>query len=173
MGILQKMRLGGAGARYTSYFFIYMIFLACWIFLLTTPADDIVRDILDDVALVYGSRTFITNSVASIMFMFPPFLIVLYGWFVDKGFRNYHKLPMNESVLEQYYELEADGFSRAYPELVADTEARVKEEIARENAMMNSTASNIDKTDIGYWFDLLQKGAITQEEYEGKKVELM
>jgi hypothetical protein len=173
MGILQKMRLGGAGARYTSYFFIYMIFLASWILILVVPADDIRLDLIHKVALVYGKRTFITISVEIIIFFMPPFLVVLYGWFVDRGFRNYHKLPMNESVLEQYYELEADGFSRAYPELVADTEARVKEEIARENAMMNSTTSNIDKTDIGYWFDLLQKGAITQEEYDAKKVELM
>ena len=56
MGILQKMRLGGAGARYTSYFFIYTIFFMAWIFILTTPADDISTDFMNNVALTYDNN---------------------------------------------------------------------------------------------------------------------
>jgi hypothetical protein len=33
--------------------------------------------------------------------------------------------------------------------------------------------AEIDKTDIGYWYELLQKGAITEEEYNKKKEELL
>lgn len=31
----------------------------------------------------------------------------------------------------------------------------------------------VDKRDIGYWFALFEKGAISREEYEVKKAELM
>jgi hypothetical protein len=39
----------------------------------------------------------------------------------------------------------------------------------KSNAQTNSS----DKTDIGYWHELLQKGAITEEEYSKKKEELL
>ena len=31
----------------------------------------------------------------------------------------------------------------------------------------------INKNSLGYWFDLKEKGAITSEEYEKKKLELL
>jgi len=73
----------------------------------------------------------------------------------QRSFRKEYGLPLNEDIYYEFMELEEDGYRRTYPEIVANREARIKEEIARENAMMNSTASNIDKNDIGYWFDLL------------------
>lgn len=42
------------------------------------------------------------------------------------------------------------------------------------NVRKNANSSNSsDKTDIGYWHELLQKGAITEEEYNKKKEELL
>ncbi len=42
------------------------------------------------------------------------------------------------------------------------------------NVRKNASSSNSsDKTDIGYWYELLQKGAITDEEYNKKKQELL
>lgn len=42
------------------------------------------------------------------------------------------------------------------------------------NVRKNASSSNSsDKTDIGYWYELLQKGAITEEEYNKKKEELL
>jgi hypothetical protein len=42
------------------------------------------------------------------------------------------------------------------------------------NVRKNTNSSNSsDKTDIGYWYELLQKGAITEEEYNKKKQELL
>lgn len=32
---------------------------------------------------------------------------------------------------------------------------------------------SVDKSDIGYWFGLFEKGAISKDEYEAKKRELM
>jgi len=171
---LARLTYGGTTKRMIGNVLYFLMFLGVWMLVMFVPLQDVAEGFLKKVALIYGKKTFITNSVASVMFLMPPFLIVLFMELKQRSFRKEFGLPLDDEILEQYYELEADGFSRTYPELVADTEARIKEEIARENAMMNSTASsNIDKTDIGYWFDLLQKGAITQQEYNAKKMELM
>ncbi|WP_457750278.1 SHOCT domain-containing protein [Sulfurimonas sp.] len=53
----------------------------------------------------------------------------------------------------------------------------VDEQVRREKKAMEktygSTSTTTNKTDIGYWHDLLQKGAITQDEYDAKKNELI
>ena len=46
----------------------------------------------------------------------------------------------------------------------------IKEKQQRQG---DSTSATIDKNDLGYWHDLLQRGAITNDEYEVKKKELL
>jgi hypothetical protein len=43
----------------------------------------------------------------------------------------------------------------------------------RNTVIVKQESNEVDKSDIGYWFSLLEKGAITKEEYEAKKAELM
>ena len=51
----------------------------------------------------------------------------------------------------------------------------VNERVAREKKAfeINGVNQGVDKNDIGYWHGLLKSGAITEEEYEVKKKELM
>ncbi|HUH42341.1 MAG TPA: SHOCT domain-containing protein [Sulfurimonas sp.] len=70
----------------------------------------------------------------------------------------------------------ANGLS-IYKNVKAELEQmELNERIAKEhkafvaNGLVKESA---DKKDIDYWFGLLQKGAITQEEYEVKKRELI
>lgn len=53
----------------------------------------------------------------------------------------------------------------------------VDERVAKEhkayvnNGLVKEVA--VDKSDIGYWFGLLEKGAITKEQFEAKRAELL
>lgn len=48
-----------------------------------------------------------------------------------------------------------------------------REKIAYEKNRLSQAGDVVDKTDIGYWHELLQKGAITEDEYAAKKKELL
>ena len=56
-------------------------------------------------------------------------------------------------------------------QLNADYEVKL-EETAKKNYNKDNN-NNIDKSDLSYWFDLKEKGAISDDEYEIKKKELM
>jgi len=52
--------------------------------------------------------------------------------------------------------------------------ARLREQLLKDrNTIVVKQEGGVDKDDLGYWHSLLEKGAITQEEYEKKKRELL
>lgn len=72
----------------------------------------------------------------------------------------------------------ANGFS-VYGNIREELEQReIDEQVRKEHKAFVANGlvkggESVDKSDIGYWFGLLKDGAITQEEYEVKKRELM
>lgn len=70
----------------------------------------------------------------------------------------------------------ANGLS-IYKNIKAELEQmEINERVAKEHKAFVANGivkESVDKKDIDYWFGLLQKGAITQEEYEVKKRELI
>ena len=70
----------------------------------------------------------------------------------------------------------ANGLS-IYKNIKAELEQmELNERVAKEHKAFVANGivkESVDKKDIDYWFGLLQKGAITQEEYEVKKRELL
>ena len=49
----------------------------------------------------------------------------------------------------------------------------IAERLEKEQNTVVVQSNEVDKNDIGYWFSLFEKGAITKDEYEAKKAELL
>lgn len=75
-----------------------------------------------------------------------------------RKFRRSHGLSVYGNIREELEQREIDE--------------RVKKE---HKAFINNglAKDGIDKNDIGYWFGLFEKGAITKDEYESKKAGLL
>lgn len=93
--------------------------------------------------------------------LFAPVILPLIFW--ERSIRKFHR---------------KNGLS-IYANIAAELEQReINERVAKEhkafvaNGLVKS-GDSVDKSDIGYWFGLLKDGAITQEEYDRKKAELM
>jgi len=54
-----------------------------------------------------------------------------------------------------------------------DVRDRLKREANTVIIEQTIVSNEVDKGDLGYWHDLLEKGAITTEEYEAKKAEIL
>ena len=93
------------------------------------------------------------HGILGLIFIFAPIIFVTFLERQAIKFRKKHNLSIYIGVHKE----------------VRDINDRLERE--RNTIVVNS--NEVDKSDIGYWHSLLEKGAITKEEYEVKKAELM
>ncbi|WP_170175807.1 SHOCT domain-containing protein [Sulfurimonas crateris] len=148
------IQTGGFGARLFGYFLFFIPASLLYIFVIFIPSKGF-GGILD--FSKNPPENIITITLAIIAISAPVILpFVLWERSIRK-FRRKNGLSIYKNVRE---ELEQIEFNKEY----------AKEAKAREAF---ETSKSSDKMNINYWFELLQKGAITQDEYEAKKRELL
>ena len=74
-----------------------------------------------------------------------------------RAWRKKHNLPANKNITRELMQMELDQ----------------QIDMQQKALKKAGVGQSVDKSDLGYWHDLLQKGAITAEEYEVKKKELL
>lgn len=101
----------------------------------------------------------------------PEIVVVLFSFLV---------IPISLLVLWEKYVVRAGRKAKGldiYKDISADLEQmKIDEMVAKEHkAYVNNgiIKDNVDKNDIGYWFSLFEKGAITKEQFEKKREELL
>lgn len=137
---------GAFGSRLVGYVILYIILM---VFM---ALGDVKITWLFFIPKLFGNTV---GLIASLLFMAIPFFIL--EWIVRATRR-------------------AKGLS-VYGDVSADLEQmKIDEAVAKEHkAYVNNgiIKDSVDKNDIGYWFSLFEKGAITKDEYEAKKKELL
>lgn len=137
---------GGFVARLFGYAVFYITIVLVAIILLSTNGQLLYKHLGDSIA-------YIIEITFWLILMYPFYL-----W--EKKVRKFRR----ENGLSVYGNIEKELEQMEFNELYA------KEMKAKE---AYGVASVGDKRDLNYWFDLLQKGAISKEEYEAKKAELI
>ena len=135
----------------TSNFFVRIAIILFFIWL---PIQILVSSILFTQDLGIGSPTLIY------FYMSFPLLIPIFMEWSIRADRRKKGLPIYKGVNPVLY-------NRIERKEEADLEMKYDVEIG---AVADSSD---DKKDLDYWFDLKQKGAITEQEYEAKKKELL
>lgn len=146
------IQTGGFGARLFGYFLFYVP--AVLVFFLILFASKGFGGIID---LTFLPKNLIGYTIFALFFLLPPAIPFILWEKSIRKFRRKNGLSVYGNIKE---ELEQMKFNEEY----------AKEAKAREAF---ETSKSSDKMNINYWFDLLQKGAITQDEYEAKKRELL
>ena len=93
-------------------------------------------------------------SYIAVMFGVPAIPLIFWEYLI-RSFRKERGLSIYKNIEEDLIQME------------------IEQQIAREQKAYNKVTGSTDKNDINYWYDLFQKGAITKEEYEDKKRELL
>lgn len=137
---------GGFVARLFGYAVFY-IPITFTIFILMMVGGDLL------------SKTFGSTIMSIVILTF--WLILIYPFYLwEKKVRKFRR----ENGLSVYGNIEKELEQMEFNKLYA------KEMKAKEVYGVSDVGN---KRDLNYWFDLLQKGAISKEEYEAKKAELI
>lgn len=144
----KGIKVGGIFTRIFLYLFLYIPgFIVVFIIAANGGAKDIVR------IFAIPNTDFAITSVIVIGLSIPFIL-----WELSiQSWREKRSLPIWKNIEEEIKQKEVD------------------KRIAREKKAYanNGLSQAVDKTDLGYWHELLQKGAITEDEYAAKKRELL
>ena len=95
------------------------------------------------------------GRILGVLLIFSPILLVVWLERHILKFRKEFGLPLYKGVWKETHEI------------------MEKLERERNSIIVEQKSVEVDKSDIGYWFSLLEKGAISKDEYETKKSELM
>lgn len=139
---------GGFKTRLFGYFIFYILLIILTsLFLIISGATS---PSAGNISIFFGIL------LIFLVYILPAFPFILWEKSIRK-FRRKNGLSVYGDIKE---ELEQIKFNKEY----------AKEAKAREAF---ETSKSSDRMNINYWFELLQKGAITQDEYEAKKRELL
>ena len=105
------------------------------------------EDTFGFVPKIFAVRVLFVFGIPAIPFIFWEYQI--------RQFRKENGLPIYKNIEEDLIQMEID------------------QQVAREQKAYKKVTESTDKNDINYWYDLFQKGAITKDEYEAKKRELL
>ena len=151
----RGIRVSGFAGRLFGYVVFYVPITLMWIWISTANG-------LDDYN-TWGGYGYINKSLVSffvISIMFLPTTVPFIFWERSiRSFRRKHNLSVWNNVSAELEQMAIDE------RVAKEHKAYINNGIAHEPSG--------DKKDIGYWFGLLEKGAITQVEYEAKKKELL
>lgn len=139
----KGMDVAGFGGRLVVYF---IIFIAINLFLLFGLL------ISDSNAAFIHLEPYISNNTSNttILLLLSALPCFLWEWRI-RHFRRQHGLSIYKNVYEDLKQMKVD------------------EQISREQ----KAYEKVQRNDISYWYDLLQKGAITKKEYDTKKKKLL
>lgn len=153
---IKMIQIGGFKTRLIGYFifFIPVFFISISLYI----ATDSFGGLLDFTNFL--PRNNFGRTIALLITFLTPAL-PFYFW--EKSIRKFRR----KNGLDIYKDISAELGQREINERVA------KEHKAFVNNGIVKESLSVDKSDIGYWFGLFEKGAISKEEYEGKKAELM
>lgn len=146
--IAKGINKGGFGARLFGYLMFYIPVFFIFMTILYTS----------EILVMKNPGLFIQIIGFCLIFFIPSVPFILWERSIRK-FRRKHGLSIYKNVREELEQME------------------INERVAKEhkafvsNGLVNEGVVN--KDDIGYWFGLFEKGAITKEEYEAKKKELI
>ncbi|OGS70824.1 MAG: hypothetical protein A3F91_09935 [Flavobacteria bacterium RIFCSPLOWO2_12_FULL_35_11] len=144
----QTIREGGFIARLFAYAFFYVPFYLIGAWLITMSDAKWTKNPL------FGIPTL---DILWGMFLFAiPF--ILWERSVRK-FRRKHGLSIWKNITEELLQMEVDQ------RVAKEHKAFVNNGLVKEAV--------VDKGDIGYWHGLFEKGAITKEQFEAKRAELL
>ncbi len=142
-GLVNGIKVGGFWSRVGIYLMLYVPVSLVLIFLLLLQTSP------KNIPLTGNADV---NFFGIIFLVAIPFILVELGirsWRRKKGF------SVNGNIAEELRQREVDLY------------------VAREEKARGKLDNSSDTKDLNYWFGLLEKGAITQEEYEKKKMELL
>lgn len=150
-GMIQT---GSFGARLFGYAIFYIPITLVYVILLMTPEAKQLKVLFEFVP----KGGFFADAIA-LFIVFAPTAVPFILW--EKSIRKFRR---------------KNGLS-VYGDIKEELEQReINERVAKEHkAFVANGIAGADsgKKDLDYWFGLLQKGAITEDEYNVKKSELM
>lgn len=148
------IQTGGFKTRLVGYMMLYIpvAFVYFWIFVLSKGFG------LIDFTKFLPDNSF-GVTIALLMVLLPPALPFIFWERSIRSFRRKNGLSVYGNIREELEQREIDERVRK------EHKAFVNNGIVKNGA--------VDKNDIGYWFGLFERGAITKEEYESKKQELL
>ena len=142
----EGLKVGSFGVRLFFYIIFYIILFFMLLFAISMPQNPIFSD------------NIMINTIISYSVIFGvPFLI---PYLMEKSIRKFRRkngLSIYKNITEDLKQLEVDK------RVAMEKKAYAKHGINQ----------GVDKSDIGYWFNLKKQGAITEEEFLAKKKELL
>ena len=140
--------------------FVRIIGVYLWLYLFVTFVSlFFTKELQTTIYFKFLDKT-LPNFIDPFIFIasIPAFLFIIYFEFLRYKYSKKHNLPRWKDTTSVLVE-------REFKKQKLDEDAYMKKQ-ARIN-------DEINKNSLGYWFDLKEKGAITSEEYEKKKLELL
>ncbi len=140
--------------------FVRIIGVYLWLYLFVTFVSlFFTKELQTTIYFKFLDKT-LPNFIDPFIFIasIPAFLFIIYFEFLRYKYSKKHNLPRWKDATSVLVE-------REFKKQKLDEDAYMKKQ-ARIN-------DEINKNSLGYWFDLKEKGAITSEEYEKKKLELL
>lgn len=155
--IILGIRIGGFKARLFGYFLVLIPTVIVYIFAVLLPTK-FFGGLLD---FSNNPPENIITATFAIILIFSPVIFIFIFWERSiRKFRRAHGLNIYKNVAVEMEQIEIN-------------ERVAKEHKAYVNNGLTKETLVVDKSDIRYWFGLLKDGAITQEEYDVKKKELV
>lgn len=142
-GLVNGIKVGGFWGRVGVYLMLYVPVSLVLIFLLLLQTSP------KNIPLTGNADV---NFFGIIFLVAIPFILTE---LLVRSWRRKNGLSVNGNIAEELRQREVDVY------------------IAREEKARGKLDNLNDTKDLNYWFGLLEKGAITQEEYEKKKMELL
>ena len=140
--------------------FVRIIGVYLWLYLFVTFVSlFFTKELQTTIYFKFLDKT-LPNFIDPFIFIasIPAFLFIIYFEFLRYKYSKKHNLPRWKDATSVLVE-------REFKKQKLDEDAYMKKQ-ARIN-------DEINKNSLGYWFDLKEKGAITSEEYEKKKLEVL
>ena len=146
-GLVLTRRVGSIWARLAGYSVQFIVLYIVFILFCMTDEG---KDFQNSFAIFHNPYFFLFASTLSIS---TPFLLV--DWLIRRQRRK-------------------NGFS-VWKDITEEIKQRkVDEQVAREmKAHEKFSEPKSEDKDLDYWFGMLEKGAITKEQYEAKRDELL
>ena len=149
-GLVNGMKVGGFWGRLGVYITLYVPIVLLFDFILIMSSGSNHQSIIN-IGAIHNQA--LQNLVAFFFFALPPaipFILVELG---IRSWRRKNGFSVNGNITEEIKQREVNVM------------------VAREEKARAKVGG--DSKDLDYWFNMMQKGAITKEEYEKKKMELL
>ena len=140
----EGLNTGSFGVRLFAYIFFYIILLFAWSFVIFN-LNLSVEDTIFNITIGYLS------------WLLPPAFVLYLKELSIRSWRKKNGFSIYKDIKEEMKQAEVDK------RVAMEKKAYAK----------HGVNQGVDKSDIGYWFNLKEQGAITEDEFLAKKKELL